>query len=165
MPVVKIDACAIIASHETNVLGRLLEGYTLATVPRVIEEARSVPAQLIAKLTTHQVSAQQLFKLDQRLANSQLKFMQEKGETHLWAHADSLPDDDWLMCGPDSDIVKIGCALGKEHKIVAIETLLRDIGLDNEVTTIINTPRYKHLAKIWLDTKISNINSARIVRY
>lgn len=137
-----------------------MQRYRFETVTRVREEAISIPTHFLDKITTYQVSQQQLDELSEQTKTVQLVHQHHKGEFQLWAHANSLLHDNWLLCGPDHDLIQIACALRKEDKVVSVEKLLRDVGLDKEADELISTRYNRHLSQAWLNEKIHNILSS-----
>jgi hypothetical protein len=49
------------------------------------------------------------------------------GERSLWAHA-LTRSDAWVLCGPDKASLRLGVRLGLRDRLVALETLLSDVG-------------------------------------
>lgn len=49
------------------------------------------------------------------------------GERTLWAHA-LTRSDAWVLCGPDKASLRLGVRLGLRDRLVALETLLSDVG-------------------------------------
>lgn len=49
------------------------------------------------------------------------------GEQSLWAHA-LTREDSWLLCGPDKASLRFGVRLGLRERLVALESLLQDVG-------------------------------------
>jgi hypothetical protein len=49
------------------------------------------------------------------------------GERSLWAHALTRTDA-WVLCGPDRASLRFGIRLGFRDRLVALETLLTDVG-------------------------------------
>jgi hypothetical protein len=49
------------------------------------------------------------------------------GERTLWAHA-LTRSDSWVLCGPDKASLRLGVRLGYRERLVALETLLSDVG-------------------------------------
>jgi hypothetical protein len=49
------------------------------------------------------------------------------GERSLWAHA-LTRSDAWVLCGPDKASLRLGVCLGFRDRLVALETLLSDVG-------------------------------------
>ena len=49
------------------------------------------------------------------------------GERSLWAHA-LTRGDAWVLCGPDKASLRLGVRLGLRDRLVALETLLSDVG-------------------------------------
>ena len=49
------------------------------------------------------------------------------GERRLWAHA-LTRSDAWVLCGPDKASLRLGVRLGFRDRLVALETLLSDVG-------------------------------------
>jgi hypothetical protein len=49
------------------------------------------------------------------------------GERSLWAHA-LTRSDTWVLCGPDKASLRLGVRLGFRDRLVALETLLSDVG-------------------------------------
>lgn len=157
--VILMDACALISCNVVGILNQLFELYRLETVTKVIEEAKSIPSFYQKNLASHQVTAKQLTQLRNLARKLYQSNMPMTGEVHLWAHALARPDDNWLICGPDRDLVMIGCVLGLEHKIVSVEQLLRDEAMDKEAKQIIR--QRKHLSINWQDETTYNIKSTR----
>jgi hypothetical protein len=49
------------------------------------------------------------------------------GERSLWAHG-LTRSDAWVLCGPDKASLRLGVRLGFRDRLVALETLLSDVG-------------------------------------
>jgi hypothetical protein len=49
------------------------------------------------------------------------------GERSLWAHG-MTRNDAWVLCGPDKASLRLGVRLGFRDRLVALETLLSDVG-------------------------------------
>jgi hypothetical protein len=54
------------------------------------------------------------------------------GERSLWAHALTRTDA-WILCGPDKASLRLGVRLGFRDRLVALETLLTDVGFRSKV--------------------------------
>jgi len=54
------------------------------------------------------------------------------GERSLWAHA-LMRKDAWLLCGPDKASLRLGVRLGFRDRLIALETLLSDLGFRPKV--------------------------------
>lgn len=53
--------------------------------------------------------------------------MLDQGEKALWAHAIARQDA-WVLCGPDKASLRIGVRVGLRDRLVALESLLHDVG-------------------------------------
>jgi len=51
----------------------------------------------------------------------------DPGEASLWAHALTRADA-WVLCGPDTASMRFGVRQGLRDHLVALETLLQDVG-------------------------------------
>jgi hypothetical protein len=51
----------------------------------------------------------------------------DPGEASLWAHA-LTRSDAWVLCGPDTASMRFGVRQGLRERLVALETLLHDVG-------------------------------------
>jgi hypothetical protein len=51
----------------------------------------------------------------------------DPGEASLWAHALTRTDA-WVLCGPDTASMRFGVRQGLRERLVALETLLLDVG-------------------------------------
>jgi hypothetical protein len=51
----------------------------------------------------------------------------DPGEASLWAHALTRMDA-WVLCGPDTASMRLGVRQGLRERLVALETLLLDVG-------------------------------------
>src|ERR1700730_16511472 len=51
----------------------------------------------------------------------------DPGEASLWAHALTRTDA-WVLCGPDKASLRFGVRVGLRDRLVALESLLRDVG-------------------------------------
>ena len=51
----------------------------------------------------------------------------DPGEASLWAHALARADA-WVLCGPDTASMRFGVRQGLHERLVALETLLHDVG-------------------------------------
>jgi hypothetical protein len=59
------------------------------------------------------------------------------GERSLWAHA-LTRSDAWVLCGPDKASLRLGVRLGFRDRLVALETLLSNVGYRPKETLRIN---------------------------
>jgi len=53
----------------------------------------------------------------------------DAGERDLWAHALGR-EDAWVMCGPDKASLRIGVRLGLRERLVSLEALANEVGLN-----------------------------------
>lgn len=51
----------------------------------------------------------------------------DAGELSLWAHA-LTRNDAWVLCGPDKASMRFGVRAGVKQRLIALETLLLDVG-------------------------------------
>lgn len=51
----------------------------------------------------------------------------DPGEASLWAHVLTRADA-WILCGPDTASMRFGVRQGLRDRLVALETLLQDVG-------------------------------------
>jgi hypothetical protein len=72
------------------------------------------------------------------------------GERLLWAHALTRTDV-WVLCGPDKASLRLGVRLGFRDRLVALETLLKDIGFQPK-----GTLRTNYTAK-WLNQALGEM--------
>lgn len=72
------------------------------------------------------------------------------GERSLWAHA-LTRSDAWALCGPDKASMRLGVRLGFRDRLVALETLLNDVGFLSKVSL-----RTNYTAK-WLAQALNEI--------
>lgn len=152
-----MDACAFISCYRNALLALLYQYYRLETVERVIQEVQSVPSSYHQHTRINPVTARQIEAIRSQSIEKFFKPPIKKGEVFLWVHAYSLADTKWRICGPDRDNILIGCALGLEHKIVSVEELLREAGLNQEADELVNNPLMYHLTKKWQAEKLPNL--------
>jgi hypothetical protein len=72
------------------------------------------------------------------------------GERSLWAHA-LTRSDAWVLCGPDKASLRLGVRLGFRDRLVALETLLNDVGFRSKASL-----RTNYTAK-WLAQALNEI--------
>lgn len=149
--VVLVDTNVILEAHRTGSWKTLAARYPLETVEDCVMETQTGaqsrrPDQLIDEATlrgalrgVHAVSplerAQAVVR-DERLA------MLDAGERALWSHALGRTDA-WVLCGPDVASLRIGVRLGFRDRLVALETLLTDVGFKSR------TPLRRNYTKTW----------------
>lgn len=133
---VLVDTMVIIEAHRTGSWRALASRYAIETVETCFAETqtgaqkrrpeqRIDPAQLRASLAAvHPVTDAERASLYVRdYAASNL----DAGERDLWAHA-ATRSDAWVMSGPDTASLRFGVRLGLRDRLIALETLLNDIG-------------------------------------
>lgn len=133
--VVLVDTNIIIEAVRTNCWGALVSHFSVETVEKCCEEARSgerhrpgyvvvEDAALREGLKAHRVSAIELAALGLRDAESKRL---DPGERHLWAHA-LARGDAWLACCCDNAAVRSAVRLHWEDRLVSLEELVRAVG-------------------------------------
>lgn len=133
---VLVDTMVIIETHRTGCWRALASRYAIETVETCFAETqtgaqrrrpeqRIDPAHLRASLAAvHPVTDAERAKLYVRdYAASNL----DAGERDLWAHA-AARNDVWVLSGPDTASLRFGVRLGLRDRLIALETLLSDIG-------------------------------------
>ena len=93
----------------------------------------------------HRVSRVELARVD-LLGGSLL----DEGEKALWAHA-LTRNDAWLLCGPDGASMRFGFQQGLRDRLVALGSLLNDIGHRPRV------PLRTQYERAWLDRLIHDL--------
>ena len=153
---VLIDTNVIIEAHRVGAWKALTSGYAIETVEDVVIETmtgyqRRDPAQVIDQPTlraslkaVHAVSTLQLATVALEAGEIQL----DNGEKALWAHL-LTRGDVWMMCGPDKASLRFGVRMKFRDRMIALETLLDDIGTRPKIEL---KPGY---GRKWLDGKLS----------
>lgn len=133
---VLVDTMVIIEAHRSGCLKALTSGHAVETVETCFAETqtgaqkrrpeqRIDPDDLRARLAAvHPVTDAERASLYVRdYAASNL----DAGERDLWAHA-TTRSDAWVLSGPDTASLRFGIRLSLRDRLIALETLLNDIG-------------------------------------
>ncbi len=127
---VLVDTNIIIEAVRTNCWGALTARFTIETVDKCCEEARTGRQHrpgyvaieekvLREKLVTNMVSDTELAGLSIQYADAALL---DDGERHLWAHAVTRGDL-WIASTGDKAAFFAACALGWRDRLVSLEEL------------------------------------------
>lgn len=151
-----MDTNVILEAHRTGSWRTLAARYRLETVEDCVMETQTGaqgrrPDRRIdeaalrgALRAVHPVSplerAQAVLR-DERLA------MLDAGERALWSHALGRGDA-WVLCGPDAASLRIGVRLGQRDRLVALKTLLADVGFCPQTPLRRNYTRAWHAERI-----------------
>jgi hypothetical protein len=131
-----VDTNVILEGHRTGSWRTLTRRFRVETVADCVTETqtgfqhrrpeqRIDEAELRGSLAAeHEVSgAERAVAL---LRDDLVRFL-DPGEQALWAHA-LRRSDAWLLCGPDKASVRLGVRLGLRDRMVALESLLDEVG-------------------------------------
>ncbi|HJP67495.1 MAG TPA: hypothetical protein VJ846_01240 [Sphingomicrobium sp.] len=152
---VLLDTNTIIEVHRVSGWRALSSGYALETVETVVMEThtgfqRRDPAQQIdqgalrASLRkVHQVNKLQEAKLRLKLLEEVIDL--DAGEFALWAHMMDR-EDAWMLCGPDKASLRFGVRQGLRARMISLEQLLGDAGLQRTRPSLRD-----NFTKAWLD--------------
>jgi hypothetical protein len=133
---VLVDTNVILECWRVGSWRALSSGYRLETAEDcVIEtqtgyqrrraEQRIDQAALVASLAAvHKVTDKERAPA---ILRDQLFSQLDIGEQSLWAHA-LTRSDAWVLCGPDKASLRFGVRVGLRDRLVALETMLRDVG-------------------------------------
>jgi hypothetical protein len=133
---VLLDTNAIVEAWRVDAWRALRGGYALETVEECVIETQTGyqnrrPEQqidhgtLLAGLkAVHKVSEAE--RAAALVRDGEIAMLDE-GEKALWAHA-LARSDVWVLCGPDKASLRIGVRLGLRERLVALESLLDDVG-------------------------------------
>jgi hypothetical protein len=139
---VLLDTNAIVEAWRIDAWRALRGGYALETVEECLIETQTGyqnrrPEQqidreiLLAGLkAVHKVSETE--RAAALVRDGEIAMLDE-GEKSLWAHALARPDV-WVLCGPDKASLRIGVRLGLRERLVALESLLDDVGFRPKTT-------------------------------
>ena len=133
--VVLVDTNIIIEAVRTGCWNAITTHFTVETVQKCCEEARTGQAHrpgyvkvdestLRTRLTAHAVSGVTLFRLAQRYRDADRL---DAGERHLWAHALTRTDS-WFATCSDRAAVNAAVRLGWEDRLVSLEQLVSAAG-------------------------------------
>lgn len=133
---VLVDTNVILEAHRTGTWRALRGGHPLETVEVCIVETQTGaqnrrPEQRIdeAGLRADFTAVHPVSDQERALAFMQaetLSFL-DAGERDLWCHALARTDA-WVLCGPDTASLRLGVKLGLRDRLVALETLLDEVG-------------------------------------
>jgi hypothetical protein len=133
---VLVDTNAILEAHRAGCWRALRGGHRLETVEACVEETQTGaqnrrPEQRIDEAAlradlkaVHPVTDAQRAEA---LARDGFVARLDAGERDLWSHALSRPDA-WILCGPDTTSLRLGVRLGLRDRLVALESLLDQVG-------------------------------------
>ena len=133
---VLVDTNVILECWRVSAWQALTGGYRVETVEDCVIETQTGfqrrraaqqidKSRLLASLATvHPVGEQELAAAAVR---DPLFSSLDIGERSLWAHA-LTRSDAWVLCGPDKASLRLGVRLGFRDRLVALETLLSDVG-------------------------------------
>ncbi len=133
--VVLVDTNVIIESFRTGCWSALAAYFTMETVEKCCEEARTgrahrpgyvkVDARVLnRRLTVHPVSDRELLALSLRDVEA---FRLDPGERRLWAHALGRSDV-WVASSADRAAINAAVRLGWEDRLVSLEELTNHAG-------------------------------------
>jgi hypothetical protein len=133
---VLVDTNVILECWRVGAWKALTGGYAVETVEEcVIEtqtgfqrrraEQRIDQAALVASLqAVHKVTDAERAAV---VVRDNLFAYLDPGEASLWAHAFTRTDA-WVLCGPDTASMRFGVRQGLRERLVALESLLQDVG-------------------------------------
>ncbi|TWB25633.1 hypothetical protein [Nitrospirillum bahiense] len=133
---VLVDTNVILEAHRTGSWRALRGGHRLETVEDCVIETQTGaqnrrPEQRIEEAALrgdfraiHEVGA--IDRANAVLSHPSIAFL-DAGEQALWCHALTRTDV-WVLCGPDKASLRLGLALGLGGRLVALETLLDEVG-------------------------------------
>lgn len=133
---VLVDTNVILECWRASAWKALAGGYGVETVEDCVIETQTGfqrrraeqqidNVQLRASLrAVHAVEAKELAAA---VVRDPLVSSLDLGERSLWAHALTRADA-WVLCGPDKASLRLGVRLGLRDRLVALETLLTDVG-------------------------------------
>lgn len=157
--VVLVDTNVILEAHRTRSWKTLAARYSLETVEDCVMETQTGaqnrrPDQRIdeaalrsALRAVHAVSP---LERAQAVVRDEGLAMLDDGERALWSHALGRTDA-WVLCGPDAASLRIGVRLGLRDRLVALETLLTDVGFKP------GTPLRRNYTKAWHADRLARI--------
>ena len=133
--IVLVDTNIIIEAVRTSCWNALTAYFTMETVEKCCEEARTGQAHrpgyvevsekaLRVRLIVHRVTDSDLAALGLRDAEA---FRLDLGERHLWAHA-LVRGDAWVASCCDRAAINSAVRLGWEDRMVALEELVQAAG-------------------------------------
>lgn len=133
---VLLDTNAMVEAWRVDAWRALRGGYALETVEECVIETQTGyqnrrPEQRIDRDTllaglkaVHKVSEAE--RAAALVRDGEIAMLDE-GEKALWAHA-LARSDVWVLCGPDKASLRIGVRLGLRERLVALDSLLDDVG-------------------------------------
>lgn len=141
--IVLVDTNIIIEAVRTNCWGVLKTHFSVETVDKCCEEARTgqrrragyveiTEPMLRDKLTACRVSDIDLAGLSIRYAKAAVL---DDGERHLWAHA-AVRADAWIACTGDKAAFFAACHLGWRDRLVSLEELMLAAGARHALNQI-----------------------------
>lgn len=141
--VVLVDTNIIIESVRTGCWNAIVTHFSVETVEKCCEEARTGQAHrrgyvevnepaLRTRLTVHKVSGVMLFELMERYPDADRL---DAGERHLWAHALER-NDEWVAACSDRAAVNAAVRLGWEDRLVSLEELVTAAGARSASKTL-----------------------------
>jgi hypothetical protein len=155
---VLLDTNAIIEAWRVGGWRALSGGYRLETVEDCVIETQTgfqrrrreeqIDEAVLKQgfIAIHQPSTRELADLALGVPDIAL----DPGERALWAHAVTRADG-WIFCGPDIASLRVGVRLSHRERLVALETLLDEVGLRPKPALRVN---YTHK---WLAQVLSEI--------
>jgi hypothetical protein len=156
---VLVDTNVILECWRTGAWRALTGGYAVETVEDCVTETQTGFQRRRAELAVnagdlraslavppHAVTAVQLATTAIEAPDIAL----DVGERALWGHTLGRGDA-WVLCGPDRASLRFGVRLGFRERIVALESLLADVGYGR--TGELKTPYTRQ----WLDRALGEI--------
>lgn len=152
---VLLDNNAIGAALDAGAWPALAGGYKLETVEEVAEEAGTyfrkfanhveLASAFEQRVTVNSVSDSNRATLLVKTEGIAL----DDGERDLWAHALQRRDD-WILCGPDKASMRTALRLGLRDRVVSLEKLLRETGVN-----VKDLPR--QYTEAWLQARFTEL--------
>ena len=133
---VLVDTNVILECWRVGAWGALTGGYAVDTVEDCVMETqtgyqRRRPARQIEQdaLQASLAAVRKVTDAERAAAvvRDALFAYLDPGEASLWAHALTRTDA-WVLCGPDIASLRFGVRQGLRDRLVALETLLQDVG-------------------------------------
>ena len=133
---VLVDTNVIIECWRTSSWKALVGGYDVETVHLCeAESLTGTRSQIDPQVLRQTLNASHAVSEAERAA----AFVKDNhfgvldaGEAHLWAHALTRADA-WVLCGPDKASMRYGLRVGARDRLVSLERLLTDAGLNPKI--------------------------------
>jgi hypothetical protein len=133
---VLVDTNVILECWRVGAWGALTGGYAVETVEDCVIETQTGYQRRRAEQQIEQAALQASLAAVHKVADAEraavivrdaLFAYLDPGEASLWAHALTRADA-WVLCGPDTASMRFGVRRGLRDHLVALETLLKDVG-------------------------------------